>query len=71
VTHLTLIPSAIHQLVNHPETKKTDLSSVVAILSGAAYLPPELATQMVGILKKNTLDITQGVIVPERLIPCI
>ncbi|KAJ6553184.1 hypothetical protein B0H19DRAFT_1155868 [Mycena capillaripes] len=58
-THLTLIPSAIHQLVNHPDTKATDLSSVVSVSSGAAYLPPELATQMKAFLKTNT-DIGQG-----------
>jgi acyl-CoA synthetase (AMP-forming)/AMP-acid ligase II len=37
-----LIPSVIYQLVNDPEFYKTDLSSVVTIGSGAAYLPPKL-----------------------------
>ena len=41
-----LIPSAIHQLVNHPLTAKTDLSSLVHVHSGAAYLPPALARKL-------------------------
>ncbi|KAJ7174028.1 hypothetical protein C8R43DRAFT_634614 [Mycena crocata] len=58
-THLTLIPSAVHQLVNHPDIKKTDLSSVIHVTSGAAYLPPELATQMTNFLLP-TSQLTQG-----------
>ena len=42
ISHLTLVPSAIHQLVHHPKTSKTDFSSVVSVACGAAYLPPEL-----------------------------
>ncbi|KAJ7760882.1 hypothetical protein DFH07DRAFT_1021402, partial [Mycena maculata] len=58
-THLTLIPSAIHQLVNHPDIATADLSSVVAVTSGAAYLPPELASQLGRFLEKNP-EIAQG-----------
>ncbi|KAJ6531618.1 hypothetical protein DFH09DRAFT_933664 [Mycena vulgaris] len=54
VTQLSLIPSAIHQLVNHPDTKTTDLSSIVYVNSGAAYLPPELAAQLSRFLKKSS-----------------
>ncbi|KAJ3555619.1 hypothetical protein NM688_g2475 [Phlebia brevispora] len=43
---LPLIPSAMHQLVNHELTTKTDLSSIVHVHSGAAYLPPVLAKKM-------------------------
>ncbi|KAJ6614789.1 hypothetical protein B0H10DRAFT_2043386 [Mycena sp. CBHHK59/15] len=56
-THLPLIPSAIHQLVNHPDIKTTDLSSVVHINSGAAYLPPELEARMT---KLTRSDLSQG-----------
>ncbi|KAF8707285.1 hypothetical protein AX14_013661 [Amanita brunnescens Koide BX004] len=45
ISHLTLVPSTIHQLVHHPKTSKTDFSSVVSVASGAAYLPPELKAQ--------------------------
>ncbi|KAJ7893273.1 hypothetical protein B0H13DRAFT_2339757 [Mycena leptocephala] len=45
-TDLGLIPSAIHQLVNHPAIKTADLTSVYSITSGAAYLPPELEAQI-------------------------
>ncbi|KAJ7133434.1 hypothetical protein C8R44DRAFT_663999 [Mycena epipterygia] len=58
-THLTLIPSAIHQLVNHPDMKTTDMSSVVMINSGAAYLPPELAGRMSRFMKKDS-ELSQG-----------
>ncbi|KAJ6494154.1 hypothetical protein DFH09DRAFT_1265636 [Mycena vulgaris] len=58
-THLTLIPSAVHQLVNHPATKTTDLSSVIMANSGAAYLTPELATRMSRFLGKDS-ELTQG-----------
>ncbi|KAJ7734209.1 hypothetical protein B0H14DRAFT_3898833 [Mycena olivaceomarginata] len=54
-TTLTLIPSAIHQLVNHPDIKTTDLSSVNIIISGAAYLPPELAAQMKSFLNEKSV----------------
>ncbi|KAJ7893270.1 hypothetical protein B0H13DRAFT_2527619 [Mycena leptocephala] len=53
-TDLGLIPSAIHQLVNHPAIKSADLSSVISITSGAAYLPPELEAQMTRFLNEGT-----------------
>ena len=48
---LPLVPSAIHQLVNHHLTAKTDLSSLVHIHSGAAYLPPALAKKFKSFVK--------------------
>jgi hypothetical protein len=69
-THLSLIPSAVHQLVNHPEIKTTDLSSIMAINSGAAYLPPELATRMSRFLEK-TAELTQGVPTPGTHPPAL
>ncbi|KAJ7063853.1 hypothetical protein C8F01DRAFT_1129568 [Mycena amicta] len=59
VTHLTLVPSTIHQLVNHPDLLTTDVSSVVFVNSGAAYLPPALSDKLLGILPKDT-DLHQG-----------
>ncbi|KAF8962991.1 hypothetical protein BDZ97DRAFT_1701982 [Flammula alnicola] len=46
ITGLTLIPSVVHQLVNHPGIEKADFSSVLHMNSGAAYLPPELHEKM-------------------------
>ncbi|KAF8349611.1 hypothetical protein F5887DRAFT_1235645, partial [Amanita rubescens] len=46
ITHLTLVPSIVHQLVHDPKTSSTDLSSVAELISGAAYLPPELKDQL-------------------------
>ncbi|KAF8626752.1 hypothetical protein AX15_004705 [Amanita polypyramis BW_CC] len=46
ITHLTLIPSVIHQLVHHPKTARTNMSSIISMSCGAAYLPPELGEKM-------------------------
>lgn len=46
VSNLLLIPSVVHQLVHHPGIEKVDFSSVLAVGSGAAYLPPELADKL-------------------------
>jgi acyl-CoA synthetase (AMP-forming)/AMP-acid ligase II len=45
ITHLSLIPSVVHQMVNSPMFWKTDLSSVMMAGNGAAYLSPELASK--------------------------
>nr|GAT49526.1 predicted protein [Mycena chlorophos] len=59
VTHLTLIPSMIHQLVHHPDFLKTDMSTVVFVNSGAAYLPPTLSDRFLAHLGKGS-DLHQG-----------
>ncbi|KAF9564169.1 acetyl-CoA synthetase-like protein [Agrocybe pediades] len=46
ISSLTLIPSVVHQLVNHPAIEKADFSTVLSVGSGAAYLPPELGEKM-------------------------
>ncbi|CAK5283949.1 unnamed protein product [Mycena citricolor] len=58
-THLALIPSAVHQIVTHPDLRKTDLSSVTSIISGAAYLPKQLADKMTSLLS-NGSEVSQG-----------
>ncbi|KAJ7052325.1 hypothetical protein C8F01DRAFT_1171893 [Mycena amicta] len=47
-TALTLVPSLVHALVNHPDTKKTDLSSVTF-----------LAARMGSLLEKDS-EVSQG-----------
>ncbi|KAF8625992.1 hypothetical protein AX17_006716 [Amanita inopinata Kibby_2008] len=59
ITHLPLIPSAVHQLIHHPKTAKTDMSSVMLIGSGAAYLPPELGDKLLSLAPKQAI-ITEG-----------
>ncbi|KAL0947846.1 hypothetical protein HGRIS_013907 [Hohenbuehelia grisea] len=59
ITNLLLVPSVVHQLVNHPGTKKADLSSVIHVMSGAAYLPPELSSKMTSLTKRN-IPVTEG-----------
>ncbi|KAK2459377.1 hypothetical protein APHAL10511_008596 [Amanita phalloides] len=46
ITHLTLVPSISYQLLHHPRTAQTDLSSVVSINNGGAYLPPRLREKL-------------------------
>ncbi|KAA1476773.1 acetyl-CoA synthetase-like protein [Dentipellis sp. KUC8613] len=41
VTHLGLVPSMAHQLVNSPRLATTDLSSIISFGTGAAHLPTE------------------------------
>ncbi|KAF4577266.1 hypothetical protein EYR40_009365 [Pleurotus pulmonarius] len=53
ITHLPLIPSVIHQIVNSPKSQKADWSSVMSINSGAAYLPPDLSEKVPKLLKKE------------------
>ncbi|EJD06537.1 acetyl-CoA synthetase-like protein [Fomitiporia mediterranea MF3/22] len=43
ISHLGLVPSIVHQLVNSPQTAKADLSSVRVVGCGAAYLSPDLS----------------------------
>ncbi|KAF9267794.1 acetyl-CoA synthetase-like protein [Marasmius fiardii PR-910] len=59
ITNLSLIPSVVHQLLNHPHFSRTDLSSVIVAGSGAAYLPPELAAKF-GSFIKNTPFLGEG-----------
>ncbi|KAF7314601.1 hypothetical protein MKEN_00933800 [Mycena kentingensis (nom. inval.)] len=53
ITYLTLVPSFVHQIVDHPDFMKTDMRSVEGILSGGAHLPPALANRLTGHLRKN------------------
>ena len=46
ITSLPSVPPIIHQLSTSPRLATTDMSSVVAISSGAAYLPPSLAQKV-------------------------
>lgn len=43
ITALPLVPPLVRQLAESPLTDKYDLSSVVGAVSGAAYLPPDVA----------------------------
>ncbi|KAH7356161.1 4-coumarate-CoA ligase-like protein [Pyrenochaeta sp. MPI-SDFR-AT-0127] len=46
VTILPLVPPLVRQLAQSPLTEKYDLSSVAGAVSGAAYLPPDVAYQL-------------------------
>ncbi|KAF8887155.1 hypothetical protein BD779DRAFT_1786298 [Infundibulicybe gibba] len=55
VTHLSLIPSIVHQLVNYPRIHEADFSSVMTMTCGAAYLPAELNVKMSALVPKDTV----------------
>lgn len=55
VSALGLIPSVVHQLVNHPGIENVDFSSVQSVISGAAYLPPELGDKMAKLIPSKAL----------------
>ncbi|KAI0260236.1 acetyl-CoA synthetase-like protein [Gloeopeniophorella convolvens] len=42
ITHFSLVPAMLYQMMNHPVLAKLDLSSMLFAHSGAAFLPPEL-----------------------------
>ncbi|KAH7915463.1 hypothetical protein BJ138DRAFT_1109674 [Hygrophoropsis aurantiaca] len=47
ITSIFLIPSLVHQLLQHPRLKTTDFSTVQTVMCGAAYLPQQLASEFV------------------------
>lgn len=46
ITTLPLVPPLVRQLAQSPLTEKYNLSSVIGAVSGAAYLPPDVAYQL-------------------------
>ncbi|RXW14327.1 hypothetical protein EST38_g11522 [Candolleomyces aberdarensis] len=70
ITAIALIPSIVHQLVHHPRTAKTDWSSVMTLGSGAAYLPPELASKLSKVIPK-TANFSEGYGMSEATIAAI
>lgn len=58
VTILLLVPSVIHQMVNHPKIHTTDFSTITHVASGAAYLPPELSKVLTNRVRNN--GVTEG-----------
>ncbi|KAF9004607.1 hypothetical protein BDQ17DRAFT_1240838 [Cyathus striatus] len=53
ISTLTLIPSVVVQLVNHPRIRQTDLTTLTQVSCGAAYLPPEVGDKMVSLIPKD------------------
>ncbi|KAH9480790.1 putative 4-coumarate--CoA ligase 2 [Psilocybe cubensis] len=70
VSSLPLIPSVVHQLANYPGIENADFSSVVAMNSGAAYLPPELGQKLTKLVKVD-LDLMEGYGMSEATIAAI
>ncbi|KAG7092990.1 putative NRPS-like protein biosynthetic cluster [Marasmius oreades] len=45
LTHLNLVPAALHQLVHHPDITKDHFKTLIAATCGAAYTPSALVDQ--------------------------
>jgi len=69
INFLALVPSLVHQLLSSPKLVETDLSSVMVIGCGAAYLPPLLAKRLLGVAKNATL--TEGYGMSEATVSVI
>lgn len=70
ITTLNLVPSVAHQLIQHPNTRNVDLSSIRSMSSGAAYLPPELENKLQKLFPEEAL-ITEGYGMSEGTIAAI
>ena len=51
VTKLVLVPTAIHQLLQHPKCRDTDFSSISYLLYGASPIPLDLLREAVSVFK--------------------
>ncbi|KAI0078256.1 amp dependent CoA ligase [Panus rudis PR-1116 ss-1] len=56
---VSMVPSMMHQLLHSDILKHADLSSVVSMTSGAAYLPPQVSDAIVQAVK-NVARVTEG-----------
>jgi 4-coumarate--CoA ligase len=54
ITMLPLVPPLVRQLAQSPLTDKYDLSSLISVASGAAYLPPDVAYKLAGKLPNKS-----------------
>ncbi|KAF5377817.1 hypothetical protein D9615_006732 [Tricholomella constricta] len=70
ITAIAMIPSVVHQLVNHPGIEKVDFSSLQTMGSGAAYLPPELAAKITALVPQDS-TFTEGYGMSEATIAAI
>lgn len=60
ITQLLAVPPVLVALVKHPVARKYDLSSLKAVGSGAAPLPPDVARETERMLAKDDLVVRQG-----------
>jgi len=54
ISFLPLIPSVVHQLINHPGIENADFSSVAVMRCGAAYLPLEMGQKLLSLVKDSS-----------------
>jgi acyl-CoA synthetase (AMP-forming)/AMP-acid ligase II len=65
VSQLLLVPSVVHQLINHPNIRNADLSTVQSVASGAAHLPTDLAGKLTSI---SSATLIQGVYLSNSVV---
>ncbi len=69
VTHVFLVPTLIVDLLHEPDLEKYDISSLVNISSGGAFLAPEInreARQKLGCNIANNLGMAEGLYLGPR-----
>ncbi len=57
ITFFPAVPTMIVALLNHPNSSKTDMSSLIAVISGGAPLPLKVATEF---KEKTGADLVEG-----------
>jgi acyl-CoA synthetase (AMP-forming)/AMP-acid ligase II len=55
ITDLFLVPSAMHQLLKSPTFAKADRKTIMSVMTGGSYLPPDLAARMLKMLPKGAV----------------
>lgn len=70
ISQMILVPSLVLQLVNHPDIRNVDLSSLQSIGSGAAHLSRDLFDKAASIMPKGA-GIFQGYGMSECTVACV
>lgn len=70
ITNLTLVPSVVHQIANHPKLDRQVLKSVKNVGCGGAYLPKELADKLLTALPPD-VEFTEGYGMSEATIAAL
>ena len=71
ITRLVTLPPVAVQMAKSPETKKYDLSSVRAVVSGAAPAGADILEQARALWPEGTLHVSQAYGMTEYVFPCL
>lgn len=70
VTHVFLVPTLLIDLIHEPELDKYDISSLVSIASGGAFLAPEINREARNKLRcniANNIGMAEGIYIGPRI----